>query len=140
MCVTIVSEWVDGNLCMCDGFFFFFFFFLLYPSHSLSICSKEYWMATVDNSACYDSSVSRCVFYLSFCHPVSPSINSNCYGSSVCQIGTYSDENRALSMGAYANFTQFHESEFCFCLFLVAMSLLQVTGGEGGGWTATTQF
>ncbi len=36
-------------------------------------------------------------------------------------------------MGAYANFTQFHESEFCFCLFLVAMSLLQVTGGGGGG-------
>ena len=73
---------------------------------------REYWMAKVDESACFDSSTSSCVFYLSFCHPIPPEIGTVCYGSSVCQISTNSSGNQTeLNMGTYGNFTSFHESE-----------------------------
>ncbi len=51
MCVTIVSEWVDGNLCSVTVFFFFFFFFAV-PVSFISICSKEYgWLQWITRLA-----------------------------------------------------------------------------------------
>ena len=112
---------------------FNFFFFLL--SSVILFHSKEYWLAKVDDSVCYDSSVSTCMMYISFCHPVPPSIGAGCYGSSVCQIGTFSSgKQQELSMGAYANFTRFHESEFICWYNYVCWVLVKWSVYTTGEW------
>lgn len=91
----------------------------LSPSHcsvedydTATISSREYWTATVDASACYNTNDISCVMFLAFCHPVPPEIGDTCYNSAICQKGYDQDSNvLELSMGRFTNYTHFYEND-----------------------------
>lgn len=74
--------------------------------------SREYWTATVNPSACYDSDELNCVLYLSFCHPVPIELGESCYNAAVCQKGFDQDGDvLELNMGSFTNYTHFYKSK-----------------------------